>query len=168
MRNVNQGQRGHPSTGDIRAGFADAGCPDVRTFQSNGTIVFDSDEPAETVADAAEAIAIRSGQERDILWIPIADLVSIVDEHEGSDEPQRCEVTLHRGGTLTTQDPEVRSLARRYRCAITGAGEGWALVRNDIDGQGNATPLLEFLTREEASSRGLPTIQRLVARFDTH
>ena len=38
LRNVNQGQRGHPSTADIIAGFADAGCPDVELFQSNGTV----------------------------------------------------------------------------------------------------------------------------------
>ncbi|MCR2763794.1 hypothetical protein NQ152_09770 [Microbacterium sp. zg.B48] len=42
MRNVNQGQRGHPSTDAILAGFADAGCPDAVTFQSNGTILFDA------------------------------------------------------------------------------------------------------------------------------
>jgi uncharacterized protein (DUF1697 family) len=165
MRNVNQGQRGHPSTADIRAGFADAGCPDIRTFQSNGTIVFDSDAPEATVADAAEAIAARSGQERDILWVPMADLVAIVGEHGSTREPARCEVTLHHGGRIDADDAEVHDLARKYRCVIIDVGEGWALVRNDIDGQGHATRVLELVTGEPASSRGLPTIQRLVARF---
>ena len=32
LRNVNQGQRGHPSTADIVAGFADAGCHDAEKF----------------------------------------------------------------------------------------------------------------------------------------
>jgi hypothetical protein len=39
-------------------------------------------------------------------------------------------------------------------------------VRNDVDGQGHATRVLELFTGERASSRGLPTIQRLVARFN--
>lgn len=166
MRNVNQGQRGHPSTADIRGGFADAGCPDIQTFQSNGTIVFVSDDPAATVADAAEAIAVRSGQERDILWTPLADLVTLIDEHGKTRDPRRCEVTLHHGGKIDPDDTEVRDLTRKYRCAIIGAGEGWALVRNDVDGQGHATRVLELFTGERASSRGLPTIQRLVARFN--
>jgi uncharacterized protein (DUF1697 family) len=165
MRNVNQGQRGHPSTADIVAGFADAGCPDVRTFQSNGTILFDSEEPAEAVATAAEAIAVRSGHERDILWIPLADLVAIVDEHGATPEPHRHEFTLHRGGTVDARDPEVVSLTTQYRCSIVDAGPGWTLVRNDIDGQGSATPVIEHLTGDRATSRGLPTLIRLVGRF---
>ena len=165
MRNVNQGQRGHPSTADIVAGFADAGCPDVQPFQSNGTIVFDADDPAETVATAAEAIAARSGQERDILCIPLADLIAIVDEHGATPDPRRYEFTLHRGATVDAQAPDAIALTTRARCAIVDAGPGWALIRNDVDGQGNATPVLERLTGDRATSRGLPTLLRLVSRF---
>jgi uncharacterized protein (DUF1697 family) len=165
MRNVNQGQRGHPSTADIGAGFADAGCPDVRTFQSNGTILFDSEEPTEAVATAAEAIAVRSGHERDILWIPLAALVAIVDEHGATPEPHRHEFTLYRGGTVDAQAADAISLTARARCAIVDAGPGWTLVRNDVDGQGSATPVIEHLTGDRATSRGLPTLIRLVARF---
>lgn len=165
MRNVNQGQRGHPSTADIVAGFADAGCPDVETFQSNGTVLFDSDGPAEVVAGAAEAIAARSGQEREILWVPLADLGAVVDRHGGAPDPRRYEFTLHGGGTLDPDDPEVVSATAIGRCTIADAGPGWALVRNDVDGQGNATPVLERLTGGRATSRGLPTLIRLVSRF---
>ena len=45
MRNVNQGQRGHPSTAAILAGFADIGCPDAKTFQSDATTLFDTRSP---------------------------------------------------------------------------------------------------------------------------
>lgn len=165
MRNVNQGQRGHPSSADILAGFADAGCPEARTFQSNGTIVFDSLEPDETVESAAEAIAARSGVERDILWIPLADLVAIVDKHGARVEPHRHEFTLHRGGRIDQDDPATLKLLAKAACSIVDAGPGWALIYNAVDGQGNATPLLEHLTGRRASSRGLPTIVRLVARF---
>lgn len=165
MRNVNQGQRGHPSTADIVAGFADAGCPDVQTFQSNGTILFDSDEPAEAVESAAEAVAARSGHDREILWIPLAVLVAVVDEHGATPEPRRYEFSLHRGGTVDGQDLDVTNLTSEHRCSIVDAGPGWALVRNDVEGEGHATPVLERLTGDRVTSRGLPTLIRLVSKF---
>jgi len=165
MRNVNQGQRGHPSTGDILAGFADAGCPDIRTFQSNGTILFDADRPAGVVEQAADAIAARSGHEREILWIALSDLTAVVDEHGTTREPRRFEFTLHRGGTIDAHDPDVVRRAAERRCSIVDVGPGWALVRNEVEGEGHATPVLESLTGERATSRGLPTLVRLVSRF---
>ena len=165
LRNVNQGQRGHPSTADIVAGFADAGCSDVETFQSNGTVIFDADDPAEAVASAAEAIAARSGHERDILWMPLTDLVAIADAHAATPDPHGHEFTLYRGGVVDGEAREARELLGKAGCEIVDAGPGWALVRNDVDGQGNATPLIERLTGDRATSRGLPTLLRLVSRF---
>jgi uncharacterized protein (DUF1697 family) len=166
MRNVNQGQRGHPATADILAGFADAGCPDAQTFQSNGTIVFDSDEPASVVEQAANAIAVRSGYDREILWIPWSDVREVVDQYgAGVPQPRRFEFTLHQGGIIDVRDPEVRRLAAANRCEVVDARPGWALVHNEIDGEGHATPVLERLTSARATSRGLPTLVRLVARF---
>jgi hypothetical protein len=165
MRNVNQGQRGHPATADILAGFADAGCPDAQTFQSNGTIVFDSDAPSAVVEQAADAIAMRSGYDREILWIPLSALAAVVDEHGATPEPRRFELTLHGGALLDPHDPLVVSRAAEHRCFLVDAGKGWALVRNDVEGEGHATPLLESLTGRRATSRGLPTVIRLVSRF---
>jgi uncharacterized protein (DUF1697 family) len=165
MRNVNQGQRGHPSTGDILAGFADAGCIGVQTFQSNGTILFDADKPAEAIAQAADAIAARSGHERDILWIALSVLTAVVDEHGATPEPRRFEFTLHRGRQIDPHDAGVLRIGAENRCAIVATGRGWALVRNDVEGEGHATPVLERLSGARATSRGLPTLIRLVSRF---
>ena len=165
MRNVNQGQRGHPSTDDILAGFADAGCPDAVTFQSNGTVLFDSRSPEEVVDAAAEAIAARSGAEREILWISLSKVVAVVEKHRGAREPRRLEFTLHGGGAIDLDDPDVEAEADRNRCQIVDAGSGWALVRNNVAGEGHATPALESLTGARATSRGLPTLVRLIDRF---
>jgi uncharacterized protein (DUF1697 family) len=165
MRNVNQGQRGHPTTADILAGFADAGCPDAQTFQSNGTIVFDSDAPSAVVEQAADAIAVRSGHDREILWIPLSELAAVVDQHGVTPEPGRFEFTLYSGANIDPHDARVMSRAREHRCSIVDAGKGWALVRNQVEGEGHATPVLESLTGRRATSRGLPTVLRLVARF---
>ncbi|MFB8145150.1 DUF1697 domain-containing protein [Microbacterium sp. NPDC056003] len=165
MRNVNQGQRGHPSTSDILAGFADAGCSDARTFQSNGTIVFESDEPARVVELAAEAIGVRSGVERGIRWIGLTELAAIIDANGSTHDAHRIEFTLHGGGPIDGRSPDVVALAAEHRCSLVDTGPGWAVVRNDVDGEGHATPVLERLTGRRATSRGLPTIIRLVARF---
>lgn len=165
MRNVNQGQRGHPSTDDIRAGFADAGCPDVVTFQSNGTILFDARSPGTVVDAAAAAIAARSGQERDIFWIRLNDVIAVVEKHGEASEPRRYEFTVHDGGAIDRENPEVAAEAERNRCEIVDAGPRWALVRNTIEGEGHATPTVERITGRRATSRGLPTMLRLVRRF---
>ena len=117
------------------------------------------------VDSAQEAITARSGQERDILWIPLADLITIVHEHAGASDAHRFEFTLHGGGTIDGRSPDVAALTAQHRCSIAEAGPGWALVRNDIEREGHATPVLERLTGCRATSRGLPTLIRLVARF---
>lgn len=165
MRNVNQGQRGHPSTDDILAGFADAGCPDVVTFRSNGTILFDSRSPRKTVDTAAAAIASRSGHPRDILWIPLKEVRAVVEKHGGTSEPRRFEFTVHGAGPIDREDPEVAAEAERNRCEIVDTGARWVLVRNSIPGEGHATPTVERITGRRATSRGLPTMVRLVERF---
>jgi uncharacterized protein (DUF1697 family) len=165
MRNVNQGQRGHPSTDDILAGFADAGCRDAVTFQSNGTVLVEADDPDELVDAASAAIAARSGHERDIFWISLDDLTAVAEKHRGVRDPRRFEFTLHGGGTIDIDDRDVVAEAHRHRCEIIDSGRAWALVRNKVEGEGHATPVLERLTGGLATSRGLPTILRLVDRF---
>ena len=165
LRNVNQGQRGHPSTADILGGFADAGCRDAVPFQSNGTIVFDSDDPGAVLETVVASIAARSGLERDAFWIPFGDLVAVVEAHGAAPDPRQHEFTLHGGGTIDPGDSEVVREAAVRRCEIVDAGPGWALTRNQNAGEGNATPTVEQLTGGRASSRGLPTLVRLVDRF---
>ena len=165
LRNVNQGQRGHPATADIMAGFADAGCLDAVPFQSNGTVLFEADDPAAVADTVFATVAARTGLEREVFWIPFDVMAAVVAEHGATDEPRRFEFTAHFGGAIAPDDPEVVREAATHRCAIVDAGPGWALVRNDVVGEGLATPTVERLTGGLASSRGLPTLLRLVARF---
>lgn len=165
LRNVNQGQRGQPTTDDIRGAFEDAGCRDIRTFQSNGTVLFDADDPAGAAQTAEAALEARSGHAREIFWITIEQLADIAASAAGVDAPGLCEVTLHSGGDIAAHAREVVDQARRRRCTVVFTGDGWTIVRNDTAHQGNATPLIEALTGARASSRGLPTVVRLVDRF---
>lgn len=165
VRNVNQGQRGHPSTGDILAAFADAGVDDAVAFQSNGTIVFSTDDP-EAVGHAVEgSIFARSGVAREVFSIPLAAVAAIVDAHSDEADAERRELTLHRHGVIDLHDPEVVRVAAHRRCTIADAGEGWFVTINDRERESNSTPVAERLTGSPATSRGLPTLVRLVDRF---
>ncbi|WP_344096651.1 DUF1697 domain-containing protein [Microbacterium deminutum] len=165
LRNVNQGQRGNPSTADIRAGFTDAGCRNVELFQSNGTVLFDADDPVEAAERASAGIAARSGHEREVYCIALASLAEAVDRHRDATDLRRYEFTLHGGGDLDPTAADVRKETDRHRCEIVDSGPGWAIIHNRIDGEGHATPVLESLTGGPATSRGLPTLVRLVSRF---
>jgi uncharacterized protein (DUF1697 family) len=165
LRNVNQGQRGHPSTADIIAAFADAGAHGAVAFQANGTIVFASDDPQTLVDDATAALAARSGVEREGFWMPLPDLAAIVEAHAVEPHAARREFTLHGGGTLDRDDPEVVRVAAHRRVSIVDAGDGWIMSVNERDHDSNATPVAERLTGTPATSRGLATLVRLIDRF---
>lgn len=165
LRNVNQGQRGHPSTLDVRGSFIDAGCPEALTFQSNGTIVFTSETPDAVLADVVLALAARSGIEREVFGMPLAELAHIVDVHAAEPDGHRRELTLHAGGTLSPFGPAVVREAAHRRCRVVDAGAGWAVLLNERDHESNGTPVVERLTGARATSRGIPTLTRLVDRF---
>ena len=165
FRNVNQGQRGHPSTADLVGAFADAGCPDAVPFQSNGTIVFVATDPETVIADAVVALANRTGLEREGFGMPLPALARIVDAHAGEPDARRRELTLHTGDLIDPADPDVVREATHRRCAVVDSGPGWAVLLNERDHESNGTPVIERLTGARATSRGIPTLMRLVDRF---
>jgi uncharacterized protein (DUF1697 family) len=165
LRNVNQGQRGHPSTADIVAAFADAGADDPVAFQSNGTVVFGADHPQIVLAAATAALAAHSGAERDGFWMPLPQVTAVVEAHAAEPDAARRELTLHGGGMIDRDDPETERVAAHRRCEIVDAGDGWIVSVNERDRESNATPVAERLTGGPATSRGMPTLVRLVERF---
>lgn len=165
VRNVNQGQRGHPSTRDLLEAFEDAGCRDLASFQSNGTVVFVADDPAAAVDDAMQALAARSGVECEAFAMALDQIAAIVAAQAGAPDADRRELTLHAGGIIDRSDPDVEREAARRRCVIVDAGPGWVVSSNERTRESNATPVVERLTGSPATSRGLPTLVRLIDRF---
>lgn len=164
LRNVNQGQRGHPSSAEIIAAFTVAGCPDARTFRSNGTVVFGSDEPQGVAEDAAAALAAL-GFERQVFLMPLEEVARIARRHESSADVNRMEFTLHRGGIVEIGDPSVEHVAAHRRVRFLEAGDGWLVCLNERDREGNATPVAERVTQGPATSRAMTTIARLAVRL---
>lgn len=164
LRNVNQGQRGHPSTADVVAAFDGAGAVEVATFQSNGTIVFTSDNPMTVLDTAITILAAESGMFREGFWMPLPEVAAIADAHSATPDAARRELTLHAGGVVDIADAEVVREAAHRRCEIVDAGDGWFVSVNERHRESNATPVAERLTGSPATSRGLPTLVRLVDR----
>lgn len=167
FRNVNQGQRGQPSTSDLLAALADAGCGDAVAFQSNGTLVVrDRDRgPDHLIAEAAASLAARTGTDHEVFVMPFDHVVTLVEAHADAPDAARRELTLHRGGVIDGDDPVVVAEAARRRCRVVAAGQGWTVTTNERDRESNATPTVERLTAGPATSRGLPTLVRLIDRF---
>ncbi|WZH37397.1 MAG: DUF1697 domain-containing protein [Microbacterium enclense] len=162
VRNLNQGQRGHASTADLVAAFADAGCQNPTSFQSNGTLVFEGD--ATLAADALSALAARTGVTREVFTLGLDELAGIVAAHRDTEDAARRELTLHAPTTIAL-DERTAAEARRRRCVIVASGPGWAVTRNERDRESHATPVIERLTGAPATSRGIPTLTRLIDRF---
>ena len=92
-------------------------------------------------------------------------MAAIVNAHAVEVDAERRELTLHGDGLIDLQDPEVIRVAAHRRCTIIDAGDGWVVTINERERESNATPLVERLTGSPATSRGLPTLIRLIDRF---
>ncbi|MDF2991527.1 MAG: hypothetical protein K0S37_2041 [Microbacterium sp.] len=162
VRNLSQGQRGHVSTADLVATFLEAGCQNPTPFQSNGTLVFEGD--AALAADALSTLAARTGVTREVFTLGLDEVADIVAAHRDADDAARRELTLHAPMTIAL-DERTTAEAGRRRCAVVASGPGWTVTRNERDRESQATPVIERLTGAPATSRGIPTLIRLIDRF---
>lgn len=169
IRNVNLGQRGHPSAADLLGAFAAAGAADAVSVQSNGTVVVESTDPsalAEAVEDALEG---ATGIRREVFALPLTVIASIVAEHGDGPDASRLELTVHSAPAVITGDGAGEDTQRRGRCRVLSVGEcegtAWVLVLNEVERQSNGTPVVERIMGGPATSRSLTTLRRVVERF---
>jgi len=148
FRNLNQGQRESPTTAALIDAFIRAGARDVRPVRGNGTVLFDGAAglahlATEWLAPWDDVVFVR-----DALWVA----QTVV----GVDDSPRAELTLFdESATVRPQ--------RGRRCEIISSGPGFAVVLNDNDGQSDGTPTIERLLARRATSRGIPTLRKVVA-----
>ncbi|WP_164743452.1 DUF1697 domain-containing protein [Microbacterium sulfonylureivorans] len=164
LRNVNQGQRGQPATHDIVAAFERAGAHDVRPFQSNGTVLFTAVDPDAVAESARGHLALDCGIDTVVFVRPLTFVAQVVERHADASSFTRRELTLFDVDTLIADDRAAGAQAMRRRCAVVEHGAGWAVVENDADRQSNGTPTIEAALGTPATSRGLPTLLRLIDR----
>lgn len=70
FRNLNQGQKGMPTTDQLRSALTEGGVSWVLTFQTNGTAVIDADDPGAVVTAALGRLREEAGY---------ADLAAVLD-----------------------------------------------------------------------------------------
>jgi RimJ/RimL family protein N-acetyltransferase len=162
FRNVNQGQRGHPSTQHLVDAMRDARFSAIEGFRANGTLAGTAVGAPEMLAsDTAAALSARSGLDREVFVMPLADVADIVeafapDERAGDD---RLELSVFDPRVAIDELP-----ARGVRCDVIASGRGWAVTRNDDAGRSQGTPTIERLIGVPVTSRGMSTIRALVGR----
>jgi len=165
LRNVNQGQRGHPSTAMIRDAFAAAGCRDAVTFQSNGTVIFEAAEPDAVVADAL-AMLDSLGFPRHGFVMSVPEVGAMAATYGAAPDVSRRELTLHGAELIDVDDDDVVRAAAHRRCRLIGTGPGWVVSVNERERESNATPVVEQVTGGPATSRSIGTVVRLLDRHE--
>ena len=157
FRNLNQGQRGSPSSQALADALRDAGADRVTLVRGNGTAVFTADDPVATAQRAAGALSpwadrvfVREGD-----WI-----LRLLGGIDPASDP-RTELTLFDHMEFGTAPP-----IRGTGCTIVAAGEGFALVENDEERRSNGTAAVERLLGTPATSRGISTLRRVVSHLD--
>ncbi|MES1212573.1 MAG: DUF1697 domain-containing protein [Leifsonia sp.] len=159
LRNLNQGQRGSPSSAHLVEAFELAGAQGVATFQSNGTVLFDAPDPDVCAASAVDHLAVTSPWS-DAAFVRSTEWLVALVAGVGSDE------TAFRRSELSLFDESLSPLGSLpiagKRCTVVSGGPGFALTENERDNESNATPTLERALGTAVTSRGLPTLSRLV------
>jgi uncharacterized protein (DUF1697 family) len=162
FRNLNQGQRGSPSRAQFVEAFAESGAIRATPFQSNGTMLLDAQNPTASTQSAIAWLTARSGWSdaafvRSVDWltgvlaaVPIEASTATRIELSLFDESSSAVHLLPLTGT---------------RCTVFSGGPGFAVTENERDNESNATPTLERALGVAVTSRGFPTLSRVVERL---
>ncbi|MEL7975813.1 DUF1697 domain-containing protein [Isoptericola sp. F-RaC21] len=169
-RAMNLGHRGSPVRADLERALLDAGAAEVRSFQTNGTVLLDvgpSAGAAEVVARAAAPLlAERSGYAGAALVRPLGDLAEAVDGDPFAltrdERTYRETLTFVDGGeplpvALPWTDP-------RDLLDLVAARPGvvLAVVRGGPGTGGDPGSVVERMTGGVTTTRTLGTVRRLL------
>ena len=162
FRNLNLGHRGSPVRAQLEGAFTESGASDVRSFQTNGTVVFDPRDAApESVVDTVRVrLAGECGYDDIAPCQPVTALVPIAENHV-RDAWSLLFNTFDRDAVVPQLRPGER-LADGLSCVDTGPG--WVLTR--LDGTGDPVdpnPVIERLAGLRNTTRLLTTVVRLTA-----
>lgn len=163
FRNMNLGHAGSPGRATLLSAFADAGAAQARSFQSNGTVIFDAEDPAATAQHVRQLL---SGTYDDAVMVRSLDRVEqiIADfppVEAGNDHYRQMIVfydrvvpgadALRAGG----RDGLVQ-LLRVDADAVSG------LIWKPKNTAGNMTAVVEAALALPCTARTLGTLQRLL------
>jgi hypothetical protein len=163
FRNLNLGHAGSPTGAELVDAFG--GTAHARNFQTNGTVLFDSDAP-EATARRALRILRDKGYRHTLVVRPLLELEQVVEETPGVDPAEnvyRVMISFYDIGTLPPVELPLRSpdqlVELRRLSPRSAASVCWKPRRT----AGDVTGFLERLLKVPVTTRTLDTLKRLVA-----
>ena len=161
FRNLNLGQRRSPTRQQLVDAFVAEGATDVLSHQGNGTVAFRAPLGRDPQA-IADAVAGRLGPVcgwGDVVLVrPVEWLASLGLD----DQPSGCELTLFDG---PSSFPEALPWSPDAEVTVLRADHLHAIVLNHRERRSRGTPVVEARIERRATSRGVGTVQRLLARL---
>lgn len=161
FRNLNLGHPGSPTRAQLVAAFEQAGAHDVRSFQTNGTVIFDpgTDEPEAVVGRARQQLRLVSGHGDIAPCLDVDTLAALVRAH--GDEAWELLLSVYDRTADVPVPAPGRDLVHGLRCVASGPG--WMLSRlvGPPDLVTDPNPVVERVLGLRNTTRLLTTIVRL-------
>jgi uncharacterized protein (DUF1697 family) len=162
FRNLNLGHPGSPTGEELVAAFA--GTALARNFQTNGTVIFSSDDPEATVGEALRVLR-GNGYHHGLVVRPLSELERVVKETPAADPAEnvyRTMISFYDIDRLPAVELPLRSrdqLVELRRLDRRSAGSVCWKPRRTA---GDVTGFLEGLLKVPVTTRTLGTLERLV------
>lgn len=165
-RNMNLGHRGSPDRATLETVLSAAGGRGVTSFQTNGTVLFEADDPLGVVRGAAAGLETAAGYAGTAMVRSLESLVEVLgaEPFRGyvDERTYRTTFTFFDGG----KSPETTLPWTNARgdVDVVDLREGLvlAVVRKAGATVGNPTAEVERLTGAPATTRTSGTVERLV------
>ena len=168
-RNMNLGHPGSPDRTTLEKALSGAGGESVRSFQTNGTVLFRADDPRGVVARAAAALRDVGYTDAGIVR-PLGLLRDLLgaDPFHGfrDDRTYRETFTFHEGGAALPVDLPWTSPRDDLDLIANSHGVALGIIRLRRGSAGSPTSEIERMTGGVATTRTLGTVQRLLAAAD--
>lgn len=162
FRNLNLGHDGSPNRAQLESAFTDAGARHVRSFQTNGTVVFTADDPDMVIAASRNQLRDCCGYDDCAVVRSTKDiriLLAKLPPPESSPDVYRETISFFdtdpsTGHAAPTEDPLVALISVHHDYAHASI----AKVGNRV---GNVTRQLETLLEVPVTTRTRGTVERL-------
>jgi len=165
FRNLNLGQSRSrsPTRPQLLEAFAEAGATSAVSFQTNGTVIFNPGRrsPQRLADRAVELLTPVCGYADMVAARPVAWL----RELDLDDVPDHAEVSFFDGPDPFPEPLPWKPAGRGL--VVVRAGSRHAVSINAPDGSSGATWVIEDRLKVLVTSRGVPTMRRLLAKLAT-
>jgi uncharacterized protein (DUF1697 family) len=165
-RNLNLGHAGSPNRERLEGALERAGAVRVKSFQTNGTVLIEAEDPEGVVAAAASELAAAAGYHDAAFVRSLADLeellaLGVFEKHQ-SPRTYRETVTFFRGGETPSWSTPWTNANDDVDVLLVGDGIALSLIRKPRNTAGSPTVEVERATGGVATTRTRGTIDRLL------